>query len=196
MGLVVVTPPSVLPVSLAEAKAAARVDETYDDAFILDSIASARKRVETMVRRTLTETTYRLTLDAFPLSGYPIELDQPPLLGVDSVQYVDTNGVLQTMAASAYEVDTDEEPGRVKPVYGSALWPTTRPYTFRAVRIQYRAGYGSAASSIPPEAKRLLLLLVAHEYENREPVQVDRMSELPRTIQDLVWLLRWGSYPA
>lgn len=71
--------------------------------------------------------------------GTPLRLPSPPLLAVDSIQYTDPDGTLQTMASADYQVDKLTEPARLLPAYGKA-WPSTRA-VLNAVKIQFRAGY-------------------------------------------------------
>jgi uncharacterized phiE125 gp8 family phage protein len=70
-------------------------DGAENDAYILGLIATARAACEDRTERTLISTPWRLTLDGFPASG-AIELSQPPIIGVTSVQFRDEAGVLQT----------------------------------------------------------------------------------------------------
>jgi uncharacterized phiE125 gp8 family phage protein len=48
-----------------------------------------------------------------------------------------------------------------------------------AVEIQYVAGYGSAATSVPEGIRQAILLAVGHWYENREQSTAKAMQELP-----------------
>jgi uncharacterized phiE125 gp8 family phage protein len=54
------------PVSLEEAKAHLRVDGTIDDAYIGALITAARTDAENRLQRSLTETTWRVTLGDVP----------------------------------------------------------------------------------------------------------------------------------
>ena len=38
------------------------------------------------------------------------------------------------------------------------------------IEIQFTAGFGAAATDVPAPLRQAILLLVAHWYENREPV--------------------------
>jgi uncharacterized phiE125 gp8 family phage protein len=106
-------------------------------------------------------------LDAFP-AGI-LELPKPPLQSIEEVVYIDSNGVEQTLAASAYKVDALTDPGRIAPAYGE-VWPTTRAEP-NAVRIRFVAGFGDSSSAVPAPIKQAILLLVGHLFENREAVQ-------------------------
>src|SRR4051794_4197557 len=69
MRLVQITPPSVEPVTLAEAKLHCKVDFTDDDALITSLIAAARMVCETRLRQALVTQTWVLYLDSFPSAG-------------------------------------------------------------------------------------------------------------------------------
>lgn len=166
MALVQVTPPSVEPVTVDEAKAHMRIDHADEDVFITSLITTARQYVEGFLQRSLLPQTWMMTLDAFPC-GNTIVLPRPPLRNVLAVRYYDENGVLQDLPSSTYHVDIDSELGRVVLVDG-AEWPPTqvRP---NAVMVEFEAGYDDAAS-VPQPIKHAMLLLIAHWYENREAV--------------------------
>jgi len=64
--LTVVTEPTFEPVSRAEAKWQMRVDHADEDHLIDAYLAAARRQVEQDTGRTLVDTVYDLTVDAFP----------------------------------------------------------------------------------------------------------------------------------
>lgn len=165
MGLIKVTDAAVEPVPLAEARMHLRAASTSEDALISSLITVARQACEERLQRTLIETAWRLTLDAFPDA---VQLRMPRVMAVDSVQYVDGDGAVQTLSPSAYQVDSDSEPGWILPAFGYA-WPLTRSQA-NAVTVIYRAGYGDAAASVPAPIKQWILLMVGALYENREAV--------------------------
>ena len=54
MGLKLVSPPEVEPLTLAEAKAHLRLDTDADDAYVSALITAARERIELFLRLALT----------------------------------------------------------------------------------------------------------------------------------------------
>lgn len=102
------------------------------------------------------------------IRGRAIVLPRPPVASITSVQYIDDGGVLQTLDASMYQVDTDSEPARLLPAWGQ-IWPVTRYPQLSAVKITYVAGYASA-DAVPATTKQGIRLLLGHFYENREAV--------------------------
>ena len=147
------------PVALAEAKLHLRVDGTDEDALIQGLISAARETCEDRTEGTVPVTGWRLTLDTFPDA---IKLPRPPIVSVESVKYIDTAGVQQTLSPLDYVVDTASSPGYIVPAFGKA-WPETRGQ-INAVEVEYTAG-----SATPPAAiKAWLLLAVGDMYAHRE----------------------------
>lgn len=166
--LVLLTAPTVEPVTLDEAKQWARIDTSADDVLISDLITEARQYAETVTRRQFCTATWKMSLDSFytgPVSGAyddlrlsqpqaigatpfgspgyrwltSIRIPVPPLQSVTSLTYVDTNGVTQTLDPSLYIVDSNSETGRITPAF-STPWPYTRS-VINAVNITFVAGY-------------------------------------------------------
>lgn len=165
MALRKVTDAVVEPVTLAEARAHLRPASNAEDPLITQLITVARQACEDKLQRTLIQTTWEDTLDAFPDA---IQLRMPPVIDVLSVQYVDEAGTTQTLAAPSYQVDARSEPGWIVPAYGYA-WPATRDQ-INAVTVTFRCGYGAAAAAVPAPLKQWILLMVGTLYENRESV--------------------------
>jgi hypothetical protein len=187
IGLSVTSGPAVEPVTLAEAKAWMRIDHDSDDTLITSILKAARKQCEIQGGVTFTTTSWLLTLDRFPgvptgrgwggVLSVPFDFERctvripgPPLIAVQSIQYLDTNGDLQTLDTSTYVVDAASSPGRVS-LAQYKIWPVTR-IAPGAVRIAFTAGFGDA-SAVPEDYKTAIKLLAAHWYENREAANMD-----------------------
>lgn len=173
MALKIITPPSVEPITLAEARAQCRYDGTENDAVLAALIAAARDQAEAETGRALCTQTRELVLDAFPeafvLRGAPVQ-------SVVSVKYLDAAGIERTIDPQDTLLDKDSEPGYLVPAYGKA-WPETYPVP-NAVRVRYTCGYG-AASDVPPGIKQWLLLAVAAFDAQREAVGAAQTFALP-----------------
>jgi uncharacterized phiE125 gp8 family phage protein len=186
-----------LIMTLAQAKAQARVDIEDDDTLINRKVGQAKEFVERVLRRELLTSKYELVLDEFPSnwrrSDYwdkdeAIRPPRPPLSSVTSITYITATGAVATCATTVYGVDTHSEPGRIYLKYGQ-VWPTTQARA-NAVTVTYECGYGDTATSVPGHILAAVELYVAHIYDSREAVAVSvggNILELPLGFKDLVW---------
>lgn len=184
------TPPVVEPVSLAEAKVQCRVDTSDDDAYISSLIATARMYVEGVLDISIMPQTLEARYDTFPL--WEIILPRPPMAaGTVTVTYRNEAGATNsiTSAASEFQVDVYATPGRIYPNYQD-VWPAVRGDE-NSVTVRWQAGY---AGSVPATIKHLILLLVAHWYETRQPVSQGSQMPIPNTFDTLLAASGWGGY--
>lgn len=164
----IITPPTVEPVTLEQAKVHLREDlsDAGNDARINTLIAVGRQAAEHRTARAVMLQTIELTLDAFTAC---IELHNPPVIAVTSVTYTDTDGASVVLDPSAYTLDNSSEPARLVPAYGTT-WPATQA-SVNAVRIRYTAGYSGSAdaavarAAVPDALKQWVLLAVGDMYE-------------------------------
>lgn len=211
MGLRLIDGPATEPVTLAEAKAHARIpaDLTDDDAYVQTLIAAAREKVESIVARSFVAQTWEWTFDAFPYGGgyynreirqsgvgpawmpgwyLPIELPRAPVQSVTSITYRDSTGAVQTLPPEAYEI-VQGEPVQVAPVYGT-LWPTVAPWP-NAVAVTFVSGY----ATVPAVAKLAMLQLVSHWYSRREPIVTGTIvAAIPYQVESILDAIDWGAY--
>lgn len=141
------------PVTRDELKTWLKIDGTSDDT-LLDGINTAATRwAEDFLGRTLLTGTWEYTTSQFPdeTNGW-IELLHGPVQSVDSVTYRTLGGGTGTWAGTSYQLDTNKEPARLRPVPGG-LWPDEDDDYFNAVTVRYTVGYGTAQSSVPDGIK-------------------------------------------
>lgn len=174
MTLALVTAPAVEPITLAEARLHLKLDATADDDLVTALITAVRERLDGsdgILGRALCTQTWDLLLDAFP--GDAIKIPLPPLQFVESIKYVDTSGVLQTLSGSLYQVTGTSgfAPAKVWPAYGET-WPSTRDQP-EAVRVRFTAGYlddsspADTQAGVPQAIKAAIKLTLANLYEGR-----------------------------
>lgn len=189
------TAPAVHPVTLAEAKVQCRVDVSDDDAYISSLIGMATEYVENVLDVSLISQTLEARYDCFPL--WEIILPRPPMAsGTVTVMYRDEAGQMQTItsAASAFQTDHYATPGRIYPNY-EGVWPAVRGDE-NSVIVRWPAGYGASGANCPSTVKGLILLLVAHWYEMRQPVVAgfSQVLPVPLTFNTLLAASGWGGY--
>lgn len=165
MGIRLITPPAVEPVTVSEMKAMLRVDFTDDDTVIAAYITSAREFIERRVQSKLPSQTWEFLIDEFP--EYEIRLPFGPVQSISSIKYDDGEGLEQTVPAEDYQLDnTSPEPW----VFTAVGWPTDVLDAFNAVRIRFVAGYSSSAL-IPGSLRAAVILKTKELYdgENNTP---------------------------
>ena len=155
--------PITLPQALAHLREVSDAGEL--DAYVTRLIIVAREACEVRTERTLITTPWRLKLDAFPACG-AIELLQPPVIAVQSLSYLDADGVSQTINPADYVVDTASEPGWLVPA-PDKTWPATQSGAINAVTVDYTAGYGATADAVPEQLKQWMLCAIQHMHDER-----------------------------
>lgn len=205
-GLRIVTPATEEPVTLEETAAHLRMEAygspaEYPEATLVEAfITAAREYVEHETGLILAPQTLELTGRSFSgLCRWPgdlgIQLRVAPVNGITSVTYIDGDGVTQTLATDAYELDDVAQVPTLFPAYGASGWPAARDQV-NSVRIQFAAGYsrtsGSPTTAIIPQLLRsAVLLMVGHLYENREETSrgeggATLLNQIPLGISSLI----------
>lgn len=171
--LELVEPPTMEPITATEVLTdhlrSANISE--EQPYVERLLKTARIMAERSTRRALMPQTWALVMDRFPYGE--ILVPRPPLLSIVSIDYIDTEGVEQTLAADQYQVSRATGPragrGRIRPAYGLS-WPTTRSQ-MDAVTVTFEAGYesvGSPASpDVPDDIVHGMLLVIGELYKQR-----------------------------
>ena len=180
-------------VTASEFKTHARIYHTQDDTYIATLILSATQVIEAETRRALINRSFAYQLEAFPADG-EIILPRSPLSSVTSVTYTDAAGATQTLASSVYHTYSVNGVGRVV-LKSTSSWPTTLGTDALDVTVNFVAGYGADASSVPNALKHAVLLQATHMYENRTSVNIGNIvNEIPMTVQRLIVQYHSGDY--
>lgn len=179
MSLKLITAPTALALDLTQVKSDLRVTSgTAEDALITRLINAAAARAEHETGRAVMDQEWELILDAFPEAE--IRLDKPPVTSITSVKYLDTAGVQQTLASSAYTLDADKLPGYLFPALGTS-WPATQDVA-NAVRVRFKCGYATTAAGLLAAAPGLvdwLMVQVSTFYDNRDLVALSKVDMGP-----------------
>lgn len=192
-----VTPPTVEPLTLQQALDFLReTDADASQQALIEHviIPAMREYAENYTRRAYVQRDLELLLDdwcsspryARTDSRSIIELPQPPLVSVAYVKYTDLGGVLQTIDAANYQVDTAAEPGRIAPVWGY-WWPPIRAGVLNPIKIGYTAGYavvGSPSddlrSGIPAALRSWMHVRIKQAYDIRDGIMEAGWQTMPR----------------
>ena len=168
MRVVVITPPSPV-VTMEQAKAHLRVDGTDDDALIMAYVAAATGHIDGpdgWLGRAIGEQVLEAFVDH--LGDVAVCLPYPPIVSVEAVRYLDTAGVLQTLAPDRYELI-----GNSLVTGYRVAWPVTLDRR-EAARVRYRAGYAfepeadEPVDAVPPAIRAAILLMVGDLWSQRE----------------------------
>lgn len=154
--MITLTPPTIEPVTLAEAKTAARIDGTVWDSIVTASIKAAREYAEHLTGRHFMQQVQRFELDAFPDADEVLSVYRPTAVAV-SYWNGSTFAALATPAAFAW--DSVDHGFSVAPALGTS-WPTLADKAIgHRVRIDATVGATDAAA-VPECAKTFVKAMV------------------------------------
>ena len=168
MALQLTAAPAAEPISLAEAKAHLRVDASDEDALIASLITAARMLIERTLGLALVTQSWSYFIDHWP-EHCCITLPLLPVQTVDAVTVHDKEGGANVVSAEAYAVDVISAPARL---VLTATLPSVTRRAFNAYEVAFTAGYGEGGTEVPQPICQALLLLVAHWFEGRMPVEL------------------------
>lgn len=172
-------------VSLAEAYTHLKIDTVSagsppavvsdEDDWLNLFIPAVRKFTERYLGRALVPTTVLGVLDEFPEGNFTLQ--GGPVLDIQSIVYTDEDGVEQTVDASWYSLNLDEQLARVVLTDGQA-WPGTFDMV-SAVRVTYVIGNSYTAESpdtapIDEDIKAAMLIILGWLYREREGMAVQQ----------------------
>jgi uncharacterized phiE125 gp8 family phage protein len=184
MPLVLTSGPEVEPVSLAEAKAHLRVDGSSEDTLIGSLIITSRLHVEAALGLALITQAWSYFIDTWP-SGSELKLPLRPVESVTAVRLYAEDESIVTVPPESYLVDAAGAPPRLVR-QGTLAWPLPRR-TANGIEVALLAGYGAAAADVPAPIRQAILLLIAHWYEHREPVEIGApQASIPHMVSELL----------
>ncbi len=162
------TPPTVEPVSVSQAKAALRIDDTRFDALLPGLISSARAVAEQETGRQLVNQTWRAEL-----ADWPAATDVIPVYRATAAAVTYWNGsAWATLAGSGYVFAPDAVTGNgtcLAPALGTS-WPTLGDIALGPrVRIDLTAGVADGqASTVPAGIQTFIVALVGQLIQSPE----------------------------
>ncbi|MCR6734449.1 MAG: phage head-tail connector protein [Afipia sp.] len=187
---VLVTPPTIKPVTLTEAKAWLDIGYTDKDTVITGLIGAATAHLDGwtgILGRCLCEQTWRQDFDDFRSC---LRLPLFPVISITSVKYTDTIGAEQTIPSENYTLKNDDLGAYVEFI-SSYSFPSLNTES-AAVRVTYLAGYADIAgtpktSSVPDDIKNAIALLVRQWFDNPSAVNVGNIvTPMPQGVDALL----------
>lgn len=183
MALAMTSGPAAEPVTVAEAKAHLRIDGTAEDVLIGSLIVTSRLHAEAALGLALITQGWLLKMDRWPDSG-DVRFPLRPIQSITSVTVLDEHGTPTVVPSEDYLLDGQALRPRLIPRDGK--WP---PPGQRAggIEIHFSAGIGDAAEDVPEPIRHAILLLVAHWYEHRDPLEIGTAgAAIPAAVSDLL----------
>jgi uncharacterized phiE125 gp8 family phage protein len=152
--LTLLTPPTAEPVSVDDARSAARVDDDRFDDQIPALIAAARQIAEQETRRVYVEQVWRASLTDWPAADQVLPVN--PATAV-AVSYLNSAGAWVTLAGASYQWAPEAAGVVLAPLPGTS-WPTLGEVAVGArVRVDITAGTPPASVALVPECLKLFI---------------------------------------
>lgn len=184
MTLVMTNGPDLEPITVAEAKAHLRIDGSEEDALIASLIITSRLHIEAALGLALVAQSWSYFIDRWPRSR-AVVLPLKPIQSISQVRVWAADGSAQTLPATSYLLDGLGSPPRL--VWHGAASAPVPGRVANGIEIGLEAGYGAAAADVPAPLRQALLLLVAHWYEFRAPVEIGASDvEVPHMVSALL----------
>jgi uncharacterized phiE125 gp8 family phage protein len=190
---VLVSGPSVEPITTAEAKTHLNVSGTSKDTYIDTLIVAARNQIERYLHRALISQRWKVYYDCWQREML-IPFGKLQVVGASPgpaspiVSYYNDAGASTVLTENDYYwVVTTTDPGRIVQKYNTT-YPELQDGRPDAIEIAFTAGYGAAASAIPGDIKHAMKLLITNYFEHRGEVVVGERAamKIPSYITDLI----------
>ena len=183
MALILTSGPAIEPVTVTDAKAHLRVDGTAEDVLISSLILTSRLHLEASLNLALITQSWTLVLDRWT-RGTEIEIPMSPLLAINAVRVKKADGSFTVVPATSYVVDIASRPARL--VWNATVKPDPG-VPANGIEIDFTDGFGTTAALVPAPLRHALLLLTAHWYEHRDPIEIgSQNARVPAAISDLI----------
>lgn len=184
MSLVMTSGPGLEPLTLAEVKAHLRIDGTAEDALLQSLIVTSRLHIEAALGVALITQSWSWFIDRWPKTQR-LALPLRPVQAVADVRLWRADGSSDSLDPSKFFVDGQATPARL-------VWMGSVPLAdpgrvVNGVEIAFTAGFGAAPENVPSTIRHALLLLIAHWYQHREPVEIGSgINAIPQMVSELL----------
>ncbi|AHB49044.1 hypothetical protein W911_12515 [Hyphomicrobium nitrativorans NL23] len=188
MALTLMGAPAVEPVSVSAAKAHLRIDGDAEDILIASLIVTSRLHVEAALGLALISQEWRLTLDKWPeprsSKNAAVRFPLRPVHSIEEVRVRGADGTPDVLPPERYLLDQDALTPRLVP--NGESWPAPG-LPVSGIEIDFEAGMGAEAEEVPEPIRHAILLLVAHWYEHRDPMEIGSAgAAIPHAVSDLL----------
>lgn len=181
MNLQTLTPPSGEPLSLADAKAFARIGSDHDDTLVTQLIAAARARIEAETGLALMSRTLRLTLTDWPLGVLEsggLRFPKRPAHSLIAVRL--TDGETSEDVTDRFQLETGLASKLVPVPFGGWIWPRS---SHEYIEIDWVAGFG-AVVDVPEDLVHAMKIIVAHEFGYRDGADYSLQDDLKARLDE------------
>ena len=182
---ILVSGPSISPVTLAELKGAARVDFNDDDTILqsyLDAAVGYLDGWNGVLGRALINQEWRVSQSVWPAHDWGLPFGD---VSAATVKYLDIADTDQTLPDSAFEI-VETATGALLRFKSSFDRPALTRDRSDAVQVTFTTGFGDSPDDVPPSLKVAIMLLACHWYENREAASGVDVRQLPLAVDALI----------
>jgi uncharacterized phiE125 gp8 family phage protein len=198
MPIVLITPPAVEPVTLADLKLQCDLPPGDDTDHVKSDMVHRKLRrairlsravCENHTRRVFITQTWKLLLDSWPHRDNrysehwyrSIVLPKPPFQSVTTFTYTDTQGDMQDMFVYGFQTDpgSETQPARLTSPFAQP-WPPIRMIP-NNVQVEFVCGYGNTGAAVPQPILDAILLAGQFFYDGN-PLT----APLPKIVTDLL----------
>ncbi|MGU3399804.1 phage head-tail connector protein [Brucellaceae bacterium D45D] len=176
MTMFLVTPPELEPVTIENARAFLRLSSNSEDTILERLIKTARELVEAETGLALINQTWRLRVNRWPRSGR-LALFKFPVTAITMVVAYRTDGTAVSFPPEEFTLQDGRRPQRLY------MAPYPEAALLCGLEVDFVAGFGATAASVPEALKQAILSLTAHLYESRAGVDA---AATPLTIPPIV----------
>lgn len=158
-----ITPSTLTPVTLTEAKDHLKVSGSDEDTLVQSYLNAAIQRVENYRQSPVMSSEWELYGKYWPTS---FNLQKHPVSAINSVKYYDDDNALQTVAPANYRLQDFRVPCRLE--FDSDF---TQPSTFDRefpIVVNFQAGFTYAASGSYALIKEVIFLELGTYHEMRQ----------------------------
>jgi uncharacterized phiE125 gp8 family phage protein len=155
---ILITPATIEPITLDEVKQKLRLIGNSDfDSELTRMITVAREMCERITGRDLINKTYKGFLDCY---FNQVEFRKSKLQSISSIKYY-SNNILTTLSSTSYYFTNATDYSQL--VFTQNFTADNR---LQAIEIEFIAGYGSTASTVPTSLKEAMLSFIDWLFNN------------------------------